>query len=98
MKIQGDLQPIQQTSEIPQSPAISGNKVGGQSTTELQNVSNDETHVSTAANLVNQSLSAPDVRTDKVASLQAQILTGGYKVESSGVAAKLIDHMLGSGT
>jgi negative regulator of flagellin synthesis FlgM len=57
----------------------------------------DQTHLSAAANIVSQSLGQTDVRTEKVASVQAAIASGSYHVDTSQVAGKLIDHMLGNG-
>ena len=54
----------------------------------------DHTNLSSAGGLVAQLASSPDVRADKVASLQAAIASGGYKVPASAVADKLITHLL----
>jgi len=55
----------------------------------------DQTSVSAAANLVNQAIALPDVRTDKVAQVQQALEDGTYKVDSTKVAGKIIDSMLG---
>lgn len=55
----------------------------------------DQTSVSAAANLVNEAISLPDIRTEKVAQIQQAIQDGTYKVDSSKVAEKMIDNMLG---
>lgn len=54
----------------------------------------DQTSLSTASTLLAQALQTPDVRTEKVASLQAAISAGTYQVSSSDVADKLIDSLL----
>ena len=56
----------------------------------------DEAHLSSAAKMVTQTGSLPDVRAEKVASVQAALAAGTYNVSSSEVAGKLIDHMLGN--
>jgi negative regulator of flagellin synthesis FlgM len=55
---------------------------------------NDETHLSSAARLVHQTLSLPDVRAGKVAEMQQALASGSYNVSSSAVAEKLIGSML----
>ncbi len=56
----------------------------------------DETHLSSAAKMLTQADSLPDVRAEKVASVQTALAAGTYNVSSSDVAAKLVDHMLGN--
>jgi len=94
MKIEGDLQLIQQTQEVSQ-PSKVPDRTATAHTPDVP--SGDQAHLSAAANIVSQSVGQSDVRTDKVASVQAAIASGGYQVESSQLAGKLIDHMLGGG-
>jgi flagellar biosynthesis anti-sigma factor FlgM len=94
MKIQGDLQPIQQTQEISPPSNVAG-KAATAHSPAVQ--AGDQAHLSAAANIVSQSVGQSDVRTDKVVSVQAAIASGSYHVESSQIASKLIDHMLGGG-
>jgi len=54
----------------------------------------DQASVSSTGGLVAQALSTPDVRTDKVASLQAAIASGSYQVPASEVAGKIVDSLL----
>ncbi|HEY1807362.1 MAG TPA: flagellar biosynthesis anti-sigma factor FlgM [Acidobacteriaceae bacterium] len=95
MKIPGDLQPIQQTQEASPPSSVVGKTAAVPLSPAGQ--AGDQAHLSTAANIVSQSVSQSDVRTDKVASVQAAIAGGSYHVESSQIAGKLIDHMLGGG-
>lgn len=46
---------------------------------------------------VSQATSAPDVRMEKVAAVQAAIAAGTYQVPASAVAGKVVDAMLGQG-
>jgi flagellar biosynthesis anti-sigma factor FlgM len=50
----------------------------------------DEVTLSSAGNLVGQTLSASDVRADRVAALQQSIAAGTYSVSSSDVAASVL--------
>lgn len=56
----------------------------------------DRANVSGAASLLSRAASLPDVRAEKVASIQAAISAGTYNVSSADVASSLISHMLGS--
>src|ERR1700744_3132395 len=96
MNIQGDFQSIPQALETYQtSTAAEKAATTDQVPTPVANI--DQAHLSAAANIVSQSVSQTDVRTDKVASVQAAIASGNYHVDASQVASKLIDHMLGEG-
>jgi anti-sigma28 factor (negative regulator of flagellin synthesis) len=53
----------------------------------------DETSLSAAAVEIARSVASSDVRMDKVGSIQAALATESYRVSSSDVAAKLIEHM-----
>ena len=55
----------------------------------------DRTNLSTASGLVGQAMTASDARLEKVASLQSVIASGGYNVQSSDVAEKIIYSLLG---
>ncbi|WP_263384270.1 flagellar biosynthesis anti-sigma factor FlgM [Granulicella arctica] len=54
----------------------------------------DQASLSSASTLLAQALQTPDVRTEKVASLQASIAAGTYHVDSSDVADSLISSLL----
>jgi len=54
----------------------------------------DQANVSSTGGLVAQALSTSDVRSDKVASLQAAIASGSYQVSSADVASKIVDSLL----
>ncbi len=62
--------------------------------TAANGFASDQANLSTAGALVAQAISASDVRTDKVASLQQSIAAGTYNVSSSDVADKLIGALL----
>jgi negative regulator of flagellin synthesis FlgM len=55
----------------------------------------DQTVVSSMANGMAAALTTSDVRSDKVAQLQATIANGSYNVSSASVADKLMQSMLG---
>ena len=60
-------------------------------------VSGDQSVVSSTGGAMLQAMGTSDVRTDKVASLQAAIANGNYNVSSADVADKLIGSMLDKG-
>lgn len=97
MNIPGDLQRSQPTLETYQtsSPADTHAEKPLAVSSAATEQAGDQTHLSAAANVVSQSIGQTDVRTDKVAAVQAAIAGGNYHVESSQVASKLIDHLLG---
>jgi negative regulator of flagellin synthesis FlgM len=94
MNIPGDLQRTQPALETYQTSAPDKAIVVQPAATGQVS---DQTHLSAAANIVSQSVSQTDVRTDKVAAVQSALASGNYNVDSSQVASKLIDHMLGGG-
>ena len=57
----------------------------------------DRATLSDAANEVSQAASGEDVRTEKVAAVQAALAAGTYNVPASAVASKLVDAMLSGG-
>lgn len=89
MNIQNDLQGLQQilgpAGVAPGEMQPAAQDAGKAST------ANDEAHLSTAAYLVAQAVALPDVRTEKVATVQAALANGSYRVSSSDIAASLID-------
>ena len=54
----------------------------------------DQATLSSAASAVQQTASDADVRTDRVAGIQAQLAAGTYNVPASAVASKLVAAML----
>ncbi len=50
---------------------------------------------SSAGSQVAQTSAEPDVRTDKVAGVQAALAEGTYQVPASAVASKVVDSMMG---
>jgi negative regulator of flagellin synthesis FlgM len=57
-------------------------------------LASDRATLSNAGNEVSQSASESDVRTDKVAPVQAALAAGTYNVPASAVASKVVDAML----
>ena len=90
MNVRNDLQHIQQvTGENQVSAVEKPPSIGATS----PSATSDQTHLSGAASLASHTASLPDVRADKVQSVQAAIASGSYSVSSSDVAASLIQHM-----
>ena len=57
---------------------------------------NDQATISSASGLLSTALNGSDVRTAKVAALQASINAGTYNVPASSVADKMLSSILGS--
>lgn len=91
MKIQGDLQGLQQISGLAEVSV--SKKQPAETNTANASEQTVEAHLSDAAQLVSQAVALPDVRSDKIASVQAALAKGSYTVASSEVAARLMDHM-----
>lgn len=89
MNVQNDLQGIPQVAGPTE---VSGAKPPATQSSDTLNKT-DEAHLSTASHLVSQALALPDVRTEKIASIQSALASGSYQVSSSDLAAKLIDQM-----
>jgi len=64
-------------------------------TSSTSGLGSDRATFSSAGNEVALTASAPDVRTDKVAGIQAALAAGTYNVPASAVASKVVDSMLG---
>jgi negative regulator of flagellin synthesis FlgM len=58
-------------------------------------LNSDRATVSSAGSEVSSALSNSDVRTEKVAGVQAALAAGTYNVPASAVASKMVDSMLG---
>jgi flagellar biosynthesis anti-sigma factor FlgM len=58
--------------------------------------SSDQATISSASGVLSTALTSSDVRTAKVASLQASINAGTYNVPASSVADKMLSSILGS--
>ena len=84
----GTLLGVNPAASAPQSK-------GAGVTVGLSGFDSDRATLSTAGNQVSQSVSGEDVRTDKVAAVQAALAAGTYSVPASAVASKLVDAMLG---
>jgi len=77
------------------TPAAPQAKSGAQASPSA--LGSDRATLSSAANEVAQTASEPEVRTEKVASIQAQLAAGTYNVPASAVASKLVESLLGGG-
>lgn len=92
MNIRTDLQPIQPVAG--ESPVAALNKAATSGEIGVS-VGNDQAHLSAAASLASHAASLSDVRSGKVASVQAAMAAGTYSVSSSDVAQSLMNYMLG---
>lgn len=97
MNIRSDLQAVQPVPSDIILSSVQGAAAKADSKLEPASESADHADLSGAASLVSQAASLPDVRTEKVESIQAAIAGGNYNVSSSDVAQSLIRHLLGGG-
>jgi negative regulator of flagellin synthesis FlgM len=75
----------------PPQPPKSGATVSGSA------FSSDRATLSSVGSEVASTVTDSDVRTDKVAGIQAALAAGSYNVSASAVASKVVDSMLGGG-
>ena len=83
--------------ESPVIGAASRARTDAQSNGEASGVAanRDSSNLSPAAQVVAQAMQMPDLRQDRIASLQQQIATGGYRVASQDVADAMLRHFAG---
>jgi flagellar biosynthesis anti-sigma factor FlgM len=67
------------------------------STTAGSALGSDRATFSSAGSEVSLTASEPEVRTEKVADIQAALAAGTYNVPASAVASRVVDAMLGGG-
>ena len=91
MNIQSDFQNVQRVQGA-EGIAEPGIPVTGQKAGEASEAA-DTASLTSAAVALSESAGASDVRIDKVASMQAALASGDYQINSTDVAAKLIEHM-----
>lgn len=80
------------TNTAPAAPQNKSSGVSGGSALD-----SDRATLSFAGNEVSQTAAESDVRTEKVAGIQAVLAAGSYNVPASAVATKVVDSMLGGG-
>jgi flagellar biosynthesis anti-sigma factor FlgM len=81
------------------STAVSGatsGTTGSQASGQSSDPTSDQATISSASGLLSAALNGSDVRTAKVAALQASINAGTYNVPASSVAEKMLSSILGS--
>jgi negative regulator of flagellin synthesis FlgM len=78
--------------DTPAVPAGQGKTTASSSGSGL---TSDHATLSSAGSEASASLNGSDVRTEKVASIQAALASGTYNVPASAVASKMVDAMLG---
>ncbi len=81
---------VKRAEQTAAAQTLTTNGVAGASTLDEL----DGTQFSTASSLLGTAVSGPDVRYDKVASLQEAIANGTYNVSSADVASSLLKSLL----
>jgi negative regulator of flagellin synthesis FlgM len=79
----------------PAAPAATQQTKSSSSAASGSALGSDRATFSSAGSEVSLTASEPDVRTDKVAAVQAALAAGTYNVPASAVASKVVDAMLG---
>ena len=79
------------------APAVSQTQAKCNQASTGSGLTSDHATLSSAGSEASASLSGSDVRTDKVASIQAALASGSYNVPASAVASKMVDSMLSGG-
>ena len=79
----------------PTAPSVSQGK--GSTSAAGSSFDSDQATFSSAASEVSQTASGDEVRTDKVAAVQAALAAGTYSVPAAAVASRVIDSMLAGG-
>jgi flagellar biosynthesis anti-sigma factor FlgM len=80
----------------PAAPARSSGASPGAAGATTGSPASDQATISSASGLLATALNSSDVRTAKVAALQASINAGTYNVPASDVADKMLSSILGS--
>ena len=98
-KVLGNLNTPGNTSPMESVDATQGALSSASSATlstnqSVRRIAVDQATVSAAGGLVAQVSTTSDVRTEKVAQLQAAIASGTYRVPASEVANKMVEHLL----
>ena len=87
--------PLSSTAGVSAAVRSSG-VLPGSSTSAPASQGSDQATISSASGVLSTALTSSDVRTAKVASLQASINAGTYNVPASSVADKILSSILGS--
>jgi negative regulator of flagellin synthesis FlgM len=92
-------QVVNSTAPLEVKPAVQAGlsraSVSGNSESSAALGQSDRANLSSASGLVGQALETSDARIDKVSALQDVIASGSYNVQSSDVADKIINSLLG---
>jgi flagellar biosynthesis anti-sigma factor FlgM len=80
----------------PGSTAAAGSTTESQASDQIRGQGSDQATLSSASGVLSTALNDSDVRTAKVAALQASINAGTYNIPASSVADKMLSSILGS--
>jgi flagellar biosynthesis anti-sigma factor FlgM len=92
MKIPNGIEDISQI--FPSQQVTSAAATRGNSSPQGETVEGDKAQLSGLATQLSQSATGPDVRMEKVASIQSALQAGTYEVSASDVAQKIVTSML----
>jgi negative regulator of flagellin synthesis FlgM len=92
MNIRNGIEDISQI--FPTQPVTSASAIKGSGSPQGETVEADKAQLSELATQLAQSPAAPDVRMDKVASIQSALQAGTYQVSATDVAQKVVTSML----
>lgn len=94
MDMRSGLDGLKSLLGVPQTATPATSQVRNGATAGTAAAGTDRATLSQAASEVAQTSASQDVRTDKVASIQAALASGTYSVPPMAVASRLVDAML----
>jgi negative regulator of flagellin synthesis FlgM len=80
-----------QIAAEPNSQQVSANGANASSVSGNEDRTSFKSDTQSLSSLVNQALSSPEIREEKVASLQQAISSGNYKLDPQAIAGSMID-------
>ena len=96
MDVSSSLEGLKSLIGTEAAATVGAQQAKGSSTVAAGAIGSDQATVSSAGSEISQMADNSDVRTDKVAGIQAALTSGSYDVPAAAVASKVVDSMLGN--
>ena len=97
MDIRTNVDGLKTLLGVPSTPASQSQAVRKDAPSPADSLETDRATLSSAGSSVAQAASESDVRSAKVAAVQASLAAGTYDVPASAVASRVVESMLGRG-